>query len=128
MQEIYCKVKRMIDQPRNKENAMTIPVQALTPAQYQQQFATTQQHHLLLDVRLPEEFSQEHLPSAINIPVQVLHERLAEVPADRPVVFYCRSGNRTKKAAEILTQAGYQALYDLGGIMQWKEQGLPVVS
>jgi phage shock protein E len=106
---------------------MITTVQALLPHQYQQQFAATQQRHLLLDVRLPDEFAQEHLAGAVNIPVQVLHERLTEVPADRPVVFYCRSGNRTKKAAEILMQAGYQALYDLGGIIQWKEQGLPVV-
>lgn len=105
---------------------MTTTVQALTPAQYQQQFMAAQQPHPLLDVRLPEEFSQEHLYGAVNIPVQVLPERLVEVPSDRPVVFYCRSGNRTKKAAEILTQAGYQTLYDLGGIIQWKEQGLPV--
>jgi len=106
---------------------MTAMVQALTPHQYQQRFAASQQRHLLLDVRLPDEFSQEHLPGAINIPVQVLPDRLAEVPSDRPVVFYCRSGNRTKKAAEILMQAGYQTLYDLGGIIQWKEQGLPVI-
>lgn len=106
---------------------MTVTVQALTPHQYQQQFAATHQHHLLLDVRLPEEFVQEHLPGAVHIPVQVLRDHLAELPTDRPVIFYCRSGNRTKKAAEILTQAGYQTLYDLGGMIQWKEQGLPVV-
>ena len=101
-------------------------VQSLAPQQYQQLFAEAQQAHLLLDVRLPEEFTTEHIAGATNIPVQILQERLHEVPQDRPVVFYCRSGNRTKKAAEILTQAGYRDLYDLGGIMQWKEQGLPV--
>lgn len=101
-------------------------VQALTPQQYQQRFGYAHQAHLLLDVRLPEEFTNEHIANAINIPVQLLAERLAEVPQDRPVVLYCRSGNRTKTAAEILQRAGYQHIYDLGGINQWKEQGLPV--
>lgn len=105
---------------------MVTTVQSLNPHQYQQRFGATQQAHLLLDVRLPEEFTAEHIAGATNIPVQILQERLHEVPADRPVVFYCRSGNRTKRAAEILTQAGYCDLYDLGGIIQWKEQGLPV--
>jgi phage shock protein E len=101
-------------------------VQALQPQQYQQRFAQAHQTHCLLDVRLPEEFKTEHIAGAINIPVQVLAEHLGDVPRDRPVVLYCRSGNRTKTAAEILSQAGYRHVYDLGGINQWKEQGLPV--
>lgn len=101
-------------------------VQALQPHQYQQRFAHTRQTHCLLDVRLPEEFTHEHIAGALNIPVQVLAERLGDVPQDRPIILYCRSGNRTKTAAEILLRAGYCNVYDLGGINQWKEQGLPV--
>lgn len=104
---------------------MMTTVHTLNPRQYQQRFAAARQMHLLLDVRQPEEYQGEHITGAVNIPVQALAERLGEVPKDRPVVFYCRSGNRTKKAAAILSQAGYRDLYDLGGILQWKEEGLP---
>ncbi len=103
-------------------------IQPLTPLQYQESFIKSAKRHLLLDVRLPEEFKPEHIVNATNIPVQVLPERLCEIPNDTPVIFYCRSGNRTKIAAEVLSRAGYGELYDLGGIMQWKEQGLPVVA
>ncbi|CAN5495251.1 hypothetical protein BH10CHL1_BH10CHL1_29040 [soil metagenome] len=99
-------------------------ITSINPQQYQQQFKQAKQAHVLLDVRTPEEFAGEHLAGAVNIPVQNLSQHLRDVPTDRPVVLMCRSGNRTKMAAQILTQAGYTNLYDLGGLMQWKAAGL----
>ncbi|HMN31581.1 MAG TPA: rhodanese-like domain-containing protein, partial [Caldilineaceae bacterium] len=61
-----------------------------------------------------------------NIPLQTLAQRLAEVPKNEPVVIYCRSGNRSRTASDLLARAGYTQLYDLGGILQWQAQGLPV--
>ena len=55
-----------------------------------------------------------------------IRDRLSEVPQDKPVVLYCRSGNRSGQAAQILEQAGYTQIYDLGGIVAWAEQGYPV--
>ncbi len=100
--------------------------QALTPQQYQQQFVQSKQKHLLLDVRQPDEFKGGHIAGAKNISVQTLEQRLNEVPKSQPIVLYCRSGNRTKAAVQILSKAGYSQVYDLGGIMQWQAQGLPV--
>lgn len=75
---------------------------------------------LLLDVRTREEFAERHLPGAVNIPVQELDKRMAEVGAkDKPVVIYCRSGRRSAQAATMLQKAGYQKLLDLGGIDNW---------
>lgn len=103
---------------------MQATTQTLSPQQYQQQFA--QEKHLLLDVRQPEEFKAGHIPGAQNISLQTLEQRLAEVPKSQPVVLICRSGNRTKAAAQILAQAGYTQVYDLGGMIQWQAAGLPV--
>ena len=71
---------------------------------------------LLLDVRTPAEFAADHLEGAVNIPVQTLAQRVAEVPKDRVVVVYCRSGARSGHASRILLDRGYTTLYDLGPI------------
>jgi phage shock protein E len=69
---------------------------------------------LLLDVRTPAEFAEKHLPGAVNIPVQELEQRVAEVGAkDRPVVLYCRTGNRSARAARMLKEAGYTSVHDI---------------
>lgn len=73
----------------------------------------------LLDVRTPEEFAEGHLPGAVNIPVQVLDQRMDEVPKDRSVVIYCRSGGRSARATGMLQAKGYKGLYDLGAMSNW---------
>lgn len=97
----------------------------IAPADYQAQFGAGADH-LLLDVRTPEEFNSGHIAGAVNISVDELAQRLSEVPQDKPVVLYCRSGNRSGQAAQILDQAGYTQIYDLGGIVTWQQQGFPV--
>ncbi len=97
----------------------------ISPADYQGKFGAGSDH-LLLDVRTPEEFASGHIPGAVNISVDALAQRLSEVPQEAPVVVYCRSGNRSNQATQILDQAGYTQIYDLGGIVTWAEQGYPV--
>lgn len=97
----------------------------IAPADYQTQFGAGADH-LLLDVRTPEEFNSGHIAGAVNIAVEQLSARLSEVPQDKPVVLYCRSGNRSGQAAQILERAGYTQIYDLGGIITWQQQGFPV--
>ena len=78
---------------------------------------------LLLDVRTVEEFSERHIEGAVNIPVQDLEKRLAEVgDKERPVVVYCRSGKRSEKAKEILSGAGWKKVENLGGIDNWDSE------
>lgn len=72
----------------------------------------------LLDVRTPEEFAAGHLEGAINIPVAELTARIDEVPSDRAVVVYCRSGNRSATATRELTARGYE-VHDLGAMSAW---------
>ena len=99
----------------------------ISPQGYQEQFISQPTTHFLLDVRTPEEFASGHLDGAANISVQTLAQRLADVPRDQPIVVYCRSGNRSAQAAQILAQAGYTNVYDLGGIITWEAAGYPVV-
>ncbi len=103
----------------------TAEVQLIGPDEYKQQFSQSDQH-LLIDVRTPEEFAGGHIPGAINISVESLPDRLDEVPEDVPLVVYCRSGNRSATAGEILVNNGYQPVYDLGGIRDWVAQGFEV--
>ncbi len=75
---------------------------------------------LLLDVRTPAEYQAGHVGGAVNIPVQDLERRIDEItPKDRPVVLYCQSGNRSGRAARMLTQAGYRSVHDLGAMSRW---------
>lgn len=101
-------------------------VQEISPADYQNQFTATNTSHLLIDVRTSEEFASGHIHGAVNIPVDSLQSRLSEVPTGRPIVVYCRSGNRSATASQILEQAGYSAIYDLGGVIAWTAQGFPL--
>jgi phage shock protein E len=74
----------------------------------------------LLDVRSPAEYAGGHLPGAVNIPVQELDRRLAEVgPRDRELIVYCRSGHRSTRAAEILRQHGFTKVHNLGPMTAW---------
>ena len=99
--------------------------QLLTPVEYMDQFATSNTH-ALIDVRTPEEFASGHIQNAINIPLESLQDRLDEVPDDMPIIVYCRSGNRSVTAAQILVAAGVQPVYDLGGIQAWVTEGFPI--
>ncbi|MDW8298436.1 MAG: rhodanese-like domain-containing protein [Anaerolineae bacterium] len=107
-----------------KVSSATLRSGLISPAEYMAQFSAVK--HLLLDVRTVGEFQSGHIPGAANIPVDELSQRLAEVPKDIPVVLYCRSGNRSAYAARILRSAGYEMVYDLGGLIKWQAQGYPI--
>ena len=68
----------------------------------------------LLDVRTELEFNNGHIPGALNIPVDSLRGRLAELPRDRPIVAYCQVGQRGYLATRILMQSGFN-VSNLGG-------------
>jgi rhodanese-related sulfurtransferase len=109
-----------------RDSAMYSTIEQLDPGQYQAEFLQQQTPHLLLDVRTPQEFNGGHIAGAVNIPLQSLPQRINELPQDRSIVLYCRSGNRSRTAANMLAGAGYSDVYDLGGIIKWQRSGLPV--
>jgi rhodanese-related sulfurtransferase len=76
---------------------------------------------LLIDVREPAEFKAGHIPGARNIPLSQLQARIHEIPKDRKLLLYCRSGMRSKTAAKILLRHQYKELAHLGGgISAWR--------
>lgn len=84
--------------------------------------------YFLLDVRTPEEFKEGFIENSILIPVSELEKRLSEIPSDKPVIVYCRSGNRSAQADEILVKNNFNSVYNvLGGITEWVKKGYPVV-
>ncbi|MCA9650611.1 MAG: rhodanese-like domain-containing protein [Myxococcales bacterium] len=70
---------------------------------------------MLLDVRTPQEFAGGAAKGAVNIPVQQLATRIGELPRNRPIVAYCRSGARSASAVASLVSAGYDA-HDAGAL------------
>ena len=81
----------------------------------------------LIDVRRPFEYEGGHLEDAINIEMNELTARSAEVPRNHPVVFTCRTGNRSGMAADAFREAGWDAHNLEGGLEQWVASGRPLV-
>lgn len=76
---------------------------------------------ILLDVRTKEEYDTGHIKDAILIPVDTIEGEAEKILKDKDAVIfvYCRSGNRSKTAANILANLGYKNVFDLGGIKDW---------
>ena len=81
---------------------------------------------VLLDVRTPQEFNGElgHLPDALLIPVQELEARYQELEPykNKEMVVYCRSGNRSGRAVDFLSQKGFKVKNMTGGMLEWRKQ------
>lgn len=81
----------------------------------------------LIDVRTPAEFEAGHLPGAINIPMDQIKGRLADVDIRRPLILVCHSGKRAAITAEMLKPLGHDVLVLEGGTVAWLRAGHPVV-
>jgi len=84
---------------------------------------------LLLDIRNPREWSTKHIEGSLNIPLNHLQERMAEIPRDRRIAVHCAGGYRSSIAASILHQYGITHLIEMaGGLAAWDAAQLPLVS
>jgi len=84
--------------------------------------------YFILDVRSKEEFDSGHIEGAYLLPVSELENRLAELPQDKPIIVYCRSGSRSTSAANILLEKGFKEIFNMtGGITEWQSKGFPVI-
>ena len=72
---------------------------------------------LLIDVRSPQEYKEFHLEGAINLPLYDIEEKARKQikRKDTPMMIYCQSGSRSKRAIQILKQEGYENLYEIKG-------------
>ena len=84
---------------------------------------------VVLDVRTASEFAEGHIEGAINIDQgqsDFMDKARAALPADKKIAVYCRSGRRSANAAGRPGGEGYQCVNLKGGIIAWKEAGMPV--
>ncbi|MCS6929738.1 MAG: rhodanese-like domain-containing protein [Saprospiraceae bacterium] len=93
-------------------------------------YALSKKGVLLVDVREPQEVAEVtyQVKNYRNVPLSQLESRFQEIPRDRPVILACRSGNRSRKAYEVLTAKGYRNLTSIeGGLLAWEARNLPVI-
>jgi molybdopterin/thiamine biosynthesis adenylyltransferase/rhodanese-related sulfurtransferase len=86
---------------------------------------------VLVDTREPHEYAEAHLENGKLVPPGLLGDEIAEAAPDRSArtILYCRTGNRSFRAAEQMQELGYENVASMaGGILAWQEQGLPVVA
>jgi rhodanese-related sulfurtransferase len=80
----------------------------------------------LIDVRRRVEWDGGRLAGARHIEMNEVAAAADSIPRDRPVLFYCRGGNRSAMAAEAFRQAGYDAYNLAGGLQAWADDGRPL--
>lgn len=101
-------------------------IQVLTIAQFEKM--STKKKSMVVDVRTPEEAAEGHLAGSINI--NFLGENFANeiqnLDKKKTYLLYCRSGSRTRRAADLMQKSGFKHVYMLdGGITAWSEAGKP---
>ena len=90
-------------------------------AQEAKEIMDTQEGYIILDVRTQEEYDEGHIPGATQISHEEIAEKAEEVLTDKDqlILVYCRSGRRSKIAAEALVELGYTNIKEFGGILDW---------
>ncbi len=82
---------------------------------------------VVIDVREDAEVQTQHVPGMVHIPMSEIQARIDELPTDRDLVIFCRSGNRSSKVADLLNSLGDwgDVANCEGGILAWAQAGLP---
>lgn len=96
----------------------------IEPRELHEKLKVAQDKMILIDVRQPEEYQGDlgHIPASQLIALDMLSERIQEIPKNKTIIFICRSGNRSARAASFALDMGYQDVYNLkGGMILWNE-------
>ena len=90
-------------------------------AQEAKEIMDTQEGYVILDTRAQYEYDEGHIPGAIVIPHDEVKDKAEQVLPDKDqlILVYCRSGRRSKLAAEALVELGYTNIKEFGGIIDW---------
>ena len=105
---------------QDKENDQGAAYLNIT-AEEAKQIMDSEEGYIILDVRTQEEYDEGHVPGAIVISHVEIAEKAEEVLTDKDqlILVYCRSGRRSKIAAEALAELGYTNIKEFGGIIDW---------
>ena len=99
----------------------TMTYVSITAAQAKQLMGT-ESDYVILDVRTEEEYNESHIPNAVLIPDYEIMEKAEQQLPDKNqlILVYCRSGRRSKNAAQALAELGYSNVKEFGGIIDWQ--------
>jgi rhodanese-related sulfurtransferase len=101
-------------------------ISEIDSAGLQEKIAAGEDIHLV-DIRTPAEVAQAAIPDAVHLPMHLLPLRMTELPKDKEVVLYCRSGARSYHACTYLVQQGFDNVINLrGGIIAWARHGFEI--
>jgi rhodanese-related sulfurtransferase len=102
---------------------------AIVSAQQAAQLQAEEASALIVDVREPREYESLRAPGAVSVPLAEFVARHADLPRDRQLLLVCRSGSRSLRATMFLMQQGFSNVANVdGGMIAWKNAGLPVLS
>jgi rhodanese-related sulfurtransferase len=102
-------------------------IQVISIAQFEKM--SSKKKNMVIDVRTPEEVAEGHLPGSLtfNFLGANFGEEIQKLNKKKTYLLYCRSGSRTRKAADLMQKSGFKHVYMLeGGITAWKEAGKPI--
>lgn len=109
------------DKTENQEEK-TMTYQQITP-QEAKELMDTREDIIVLDVRTLQEYETGHIIGALNLPNEDIWEEPEILPdMEQTILVYCRSGNRSKQAAQKLADLGYENVLEFGGIIDWPYQ------
>ena len=105
---------------QDKENNQGVVYVNIT-AEEAKQIMDNEEGYIILDVRTQEEYDEGHIPGATQISHEEIAEKAEDVLTDKDqlILVYCRSGRRSKIAAEALVELGYTNIKEFGGIIDW---------
>ena len=105
---------------QDKENNQGAVYMNIT-AEEAKEIMDSEEGYIILDVRTREEYDEGHIPGAILIPNTAIEAKAEDVLTDKNqlILVYCRSGRRSKIAAEALAELGYTNIKEFGGIIDW---------
>ena len=105
------------DGQKNSQEAVYVNI----TAQQAKEIMNTEQGYIILDTRTQEEYDEGHIPGAILIPHDQIKTTAERILTDKNqlILVYCRSGRRSKLAAEDLVELGYTNIKEFGGIIDW---------
>ncbi len=105
---------------QDRENGQEAAYVNIT-AEQAKEIMDSQEDYIILDVRTQDEFDESRIPGAILIPHDEILEKAEGVLMDKAqlILVYCRSGRRSKLAAEDLVKLGYTNIKEFGGIIDW---------
>ena len=105
---------------QDKENDQGAAYLNIT-AEEVKQIVDNEEGYIILDVRTQEEYDEGHIPGAVVISHEEITEKAENVLTDKEqlILVYCRSGRRSKIAAEALVELGYTNIKEFGGIIDW---------